>query len=184
MRGEPEAMNTDETGGRDLGIRQSESRNPSETCAADRERVELLKAVADCWPKNEYPWQAAIFAKKSHFVEIALPAENDAQLETGFTESAYLELKDDAKDATVIVLMLDAMEKAGMPTVRFYRIVREWHCEVPNGYGDFEGSGPTRAYALAQAFVDCFRTASQNGLSNAPPATTNPQTDSIPEGEK
>ena len=118
------------------------------------ERIELLKAVAECAPKE----MGALF--HGTYVDFVGPGMDDGD------GPPQLGLQDDLCDASACFVLLDAIEKAFAPAwVRVghypdiqppYNVCVYGEDKNGEGFRNSEGWGTTRAEAIARAFVAVF----------------------------
>lgn len=134
----------------------------------EQERIELLKAVAECAPKE----MGAVYSDRTYDVGgISDPCYLSGVVSfTELPEGSPLCLVEshpyDILDGPACFAMLDAMEKAGYYTLlgwasdveNHYPVDGRYACQVINGKYDrvVEREGTTRVEAAARAFVQVF----------------------------
>jgi hypothetical protein len=113
----------------------------------ERERIELLKQVAECAPK-EWASPHGIDTWDRGVLRFDVPNEPGSV-------SCYLRLMNDIHDAEAIIAMLDAMEQNG-DYVSVYRVSgNQYYCST-SANDRVMTKGATRAEAAAKAFVQVF----------------------------
>lgn len=116
------------------------------------ERIALLRKVAEVAPKE----------MEARFMPSAMCAYFLVPLAEGKSYPVALGLNGDVADARPIIAMLDAMEMAGHGVLLTRQTVKGlYECEVylddsAEPEGRVRGLGPTRAIAVARAFVRVF----------------------------
>ena len=110
----------------------------------NEERIELLKAVAECAPKE----------MKATFREEGTYSETECVLFMGCEQSPlYLHLHPEWTDGEESFAMLDAMEKAGYKwELAPYWLSGRYRCIA----GGLYGYGHSKAEAIARAFIQVF----------------------------
>lgn len=125
----------------------------------EQERIELLRRVAACAPKEmraEVVLNTGDEPFFAHFEGIPRGASNRED------EGVWLYLDDDMDDAEAIIAMLDAMEGAGWVSFQFTseygdRILSGWklHRDTEE-YRSWRGDGMARSIPVARAFCAVF----------------------------
>jgi hypothetical protein len=134
----------------------------------NEERIELLKAVAECAPKEMGArfWYVGPIMRASastgdcmpNVVNFCGPGMDDGD------GPPQLGLQDDLCDASACFAMLDAMEKAGFNTANSFDQVQTppvhdctaYKWPTPDDRQYHKSIGTTRAEAVARAFVQVF----------------------------